>query len=112
MRGTVAKRLRAEARRLATFEAMEVAPYGSRRDWKVVEAPTERNETWHTRLSAARPSGRFSYDPGPQVRWAATSFRGQLRRIKREWRAGKVIPQRQTLAEAIQVAATARRPKP
>ena len=61
MRGTVAKRLRAEARRLASREAMEVAPYGS--------------------------------SDGPsQVRWAATSFRGQLRRLKREHRARRSAP--------------------
>ena len=91
MRGTVAKRLRAEARRLATFEAMEVAPYGSRRAWKVVETPPDHNETWHTRLSAEHTNW-LTGASCPQVRWAATSFRGQLRRIKREWRAGRSKP--------------------
>lgn len=91
MRGTVAKRLRAEARRLATCDAMEVAPYGSRRTWKVVQTPPNQNETWHTRLSAEHSNWVLNVHY-PQVRWAATSFRGQLRRLKREHRARRSAP--------------------
>jgi hypothetical protein len=60
---------------------MELAPYGSRRTWGHVPAP-QGNQTWGDLLRVELQAGVT-----PQVRWAATSFRGQLRRLKREHRA-------------------------